>query len=261
MPASGGTSQGDRPMVKRLIVPLIGALALIGRPAWADVAQIQFFGSQTNQSGLGAPQGGPVSDSGEPIVSVQSLFDEGIVGPFAISGGILDLKTPDATSVDLSFFPPVYINSYAAAGGSLALTGSLFGLPDDSTLLTATFAGGSTSAFVDPTVDLIAFSGQLRVTWISPVLLSNLGLRAAATHGDGSIVVTRFQSGDSLSTFTSVSVTPSPEAGTLILFGSGMVAVGAVIRSRTRRGAPRGKSVLRKVSTQPIMGRQVENSP
>src|SRR5712692_2802068 len=136
----GRTNQGGRAMVKRLVVLVFAVLVLMGSLARADVAQIQFWGSQTGRSDLAAPQGGPVSDSGEPIDSVQSFVNGNLVGPFAIAGGTLDFKTPDATSVNLSFFPPAYINSYADAGGSFSLSGSLFGLPADSALLTATFA-------------------------------------------------------------------------------------------------------------------------
>jgi len=230
------------------------ALAAASQSAWADEeAQIDIRGTQSGQSNLKAPLGGRVSDSGEPVDFMQAIVNDVPQGPFSISDGAFSFKTPKATSVDLSYYPPAYTNFYAAGGGSLTLTGSIFGLPDGSPLFTATFApeipppyGAVTSAFVDPTVDLVAFAGLLTITWTNPELLNALGIGDFPGDGDGSISVTRYRNGDtgSLGTLTGFTLqldgpVATPEPATAFLLGAGLLGI-----MGRRRTANRAKPSL-----------------
>ena len=173
-------------------------------------------------------------------------FNDVPAGPFSISGGALNFTTPDPTSVDNTSFYPAYFNYYAAGGGTLSLTGSIFGLPDGSPLLAATFApadtrpyGAVTTAFVDPTVDLVDFSGLLTVTWVNPVLLTDLGA-AGFSQGFGSIGVTRYRNADtgSLDTLTGMTLSvTTPEPATAFFLGTGLLCIVARWRCPGRRKA------------------------
>lgn len=227
------------------------ALVAASQSAWADETQINFSGVQLGRSNLLAPLGQAASDSAEPVDQMAALVSDAPKGPFSISGGALSFSTTKATSVATTF-SPAYFNYYATAGGTLTLTGSIFGLPDGSPLFTATFAaaipppfGATTTAFVDPTVDLIQFGGLLSITWVNPVLLSDLG--ADDVFGDqsfGSIGVTRFRSADTGSLDTSTAITlflvpeeTTPEPTTFVLLGTGLFAMASRWRAGSRRAA------------------------
>ena len=182
---------------------------------------------------------------------MQGEVDDGSFGPFAISSGALSFATPNPTSV--VDFPPGYFNYFAAGGGSLTLTGSVFGLPNGSSLLTATFAPAiqppypsTTSVFVDPTSDLIDFSGLLNVTWVNPTLLSDVGADNISYLGFGTLSVTLSRSPDgSVNTVSGITallaVTPEPD--TAFLLGTallGTLAAWWVFRRWNSRGSSCG---------------------
>jgi hypothetical protein len=198
--------------------------AALSSEAWADGVQIEFFGSQLGSSELGSRLGGPTSGSLQ-ITELQPVLPGALKGSHSVSGGVAGFTTPDPTSVYLGLYPPVYINLYGKPGGDLTVTGSLFDLPAGSTLMTATFGAAGTSAFVDPTVEVIGFNGSLIAGWVNPALLSDLGIRTQSAGFTGTIGVTRFINAGTgiLETDTAISVVPIPEPGELLLVGSGLV--------------------------------------
>ena len=212
------------------------ALTTLSPRAWADqVHQVLFniSGLQSGPSNLRAPRGGPVTDSGGPVDGMQGEVDDGVFGPLAIIGGALSFATPNPTSV--VDFPPGYFNYFAAGGGSLTLTGSVLGLTAGSSLLTATFAPAipppypsTTNVFVDPTSGLIDFAGLLNVTWVNPVLLSDLGAGNINYFGFGTVSVTQSRNGDgSLGTVRGITalLVVTPEPGTAFLFGAALLGI------------------------------------
>jgi len=229
-------------MRNRIFVALaVFALAVATQSVWADGVQLNFSGVQSGQSNLLAPLGKTTSDSAEPVDQLDAIVDDVGKGPFSISGGALSFSTPNATSVDVTLLP-AYFNYYSAVGGTLTLTGSIFGLPNGSPLLTAKFAipnppsyAATTNVFVDPTADVIDFGGLLSISWVSPVLLSNLG--ADDTFGSqsfGSVSVVRYHNAatGSLDTLTNVTVllapeVAAPEPATFVILGAGLFAVSA----------------------------------
>jgi hypothetical protein len=210
---------------------------MLSPTAWADQihkVQFNFSAVQSGASNLSAPRGGPVSDSGVPIDQMQGEVEDGVFGPVVISGGALNFATPNPTSV--ADFPPGYFNYYAAGGGSLTLTGSVFSLPAGSSLLTATFAPAipppypsTSNVFVDPTSGLTEFTGLLNVTWVNPMLLSDLGAGGISYVGFGNMDVTQSRNTDgSLNTETGITAIlfVTPEPGTARLLGTALLGVG-----------------------------------
>jgi len=229
----------------RVFVVLAGlALTSSSQTAKADTAQINLYGTQSGSSSLLAPFGGRVSDLGEPVDQLAPIVNDVVGGPFSISGGALSFTTPRPTSEDSSLHP-AYFNYYGVGGGTLTLTGSIFGLPDSTTLLTATFApashrpyGETTTAFADPTADLVDLGGALTVRWINPVLLADTGA-AGFNHGVGSLTVIRsnLAGPGALDTSTSLVLLLSntPEPPTILLVGTAVLALAARWWSRSGR--------------------------
>jgi hypothetical protein len=216
-------------------------LAATSQIAWADEAQLNIYGVQLGESNLSVPLGGVGSDSAEPMNQMQAIVNDVPAGPFAISGGSLSFATPNPTSVDTSF-SPAYFNYYGLGGGSLTLTGSAFGLPDGSTLLTATFApkqmrpyGAISTVFVDPTVDLVDVAGLLSITWVNPALLNGLGIGDFPGTGDGSLAVSRSRDPGTGSLDTASGLVlqldgpaaPAPEPASAFLLGVGFLSLAA----------------------------------
>ena len=224
--------------MRNRIIALVAVLAVtaLGSTARADqVHQVQFnfSGVKPGLSNLSAPRGAPVSGSGLVADQMQGEVDDDTFGPLAITGGTLSFATPNPTSV--VDFAPGYFNYFAAGGGILTLTGSAFGLPDGSTLLTATFAPAipppfpsTSNVFVDPTSGLIEFSGLLNVTWVNPTLLNDVGAGGINYVGIGTMDVTLSQSPDgSLNTETGITalLTVTPEPGTAGLLGTAVLGI------------------------------------
>ena len=225
-------------VTKNRILAAVAVLALstLSPRVWADqvhVVQFNISGLQSGPSNLLAPKGRPARDSGEPVNQMQALVDDAVFGPLSISGGALSFVTPNPTSV--VDFPPGYFNYFAAGGGSLTLTGSVLGLTAGSSLLTATFAPAipppypsTTNVFVDPTSGLIDFAGLLNVTWVNPVLLSDLGAGNINYFGFGTVSVTQSRNGDgSLGTVRGITalLVVTPEPGTAFLFGAALLGI------------------------------------
>ena len=241
-------------VTKNRILAAVAVLALstLSPRVWADqvhVVQFNISGLQSGPSNLLAPNGRPARDSGEPVNQMQALVDDAVFGPLSISGGALSFVTPNPTSV--VDFPPGYFNYFASGGGTLALTGSVLGLPDDSLLMTATFAPAipppfpsTTSVFVDPTTGLIDFSGLLNIISVNPMLLSDLGAGDVSYQGFGTVAVTRSLNTDtgSLGTVTGITalLIVTPEPGTAFLSGTALLGIVAGWRrgSRTRARIP-----------------------
>ena len=179
--------------------------------------------------GLGHPAGDSL-DMGN-MATVNSDVT-GHTNPVQIFLGGLNFTTADATRI---FFDPPHtiLTSYDLPGGSGVLNGSVFGV--NGTLLTINsflpvgqgyYDGASLSSYQGP------FQGVL-----NPALLTDLGLPAGSGSGYGTITDSEFFSGqftDYEMTITFTPTTPTPEPGSLALFGSGIVGLAGVLRRRLK---------------------------
>lgn len=153
----------------------------------------------------------------------------GYTTPVQITAGNLNYTTANATRI--YFDPPhTILTWYDLAGGSGALSGSVFAV--NGTLLTISaflpvgegyYDGATTTAYGGP------FEGVL-----NSALLTDLGLPAGSGYGHGTITDQEFFLGQFTMYYVNVTFTPTPEPGTLALFGSGIVGLAGVLRRRLK---------------------------
>jgi uncharacterized repeat protein (TIGR03803 family) len=122
------------------------------------------------------------------LVSIAAVSSDvpGYTNPAPVSGGALSWISSPATIVQcaLSLRPDSCGATYGNAGGNASLIGSVFGLPSGSTLLSASFQGGATSSYQSHTGNT-NFYGRVSVSYVNPLILSNLGLAGLPNDGVG----------------------------------------------------------------------------
>jgi len=180
-------------------------------------------------SNLGlADQVGQVSGDSVTIATVNSDVP-GYTQPVPINGGLLNWMSAPATSVRCYSSLPAegggpkglrpsrvpglsHCNAgYANPGGSASIVGSVFGLPNGSSLLAASFFGGATSQADNNLGEFIgSFKGSIDISYINPVILANLGMAGLPNHGSGVLYDEIYQDYQAMTNTFTVSVTFTP---------------------------------------------------
>ena len=197
-----------------IVLFLILTAALCANPSYAQTVTFSYsFSCDTNQdphclkSDLRVATGpGGIAGDTVTIATVNSDVP-GYTQPVPINKGLLNFTSSPATRVMCDPPPSGCYAIYDDPGGSAAISGSVFGLPDGTPLLNAWFQGGAQS---QGGLFHTNFSGTISISFINPVLLNNLGLAGASNCGTGGlrdVVYYDYQSGIASQT---VSVTFTP---------------------------------------------------
>ena len=219
--------------LRTIIASLMLVLALALIPATASAGTVTFSFSDSchecsptsNLWTAGAP-GMSTVELGVPIDTVTSgtTFDN--------PNGQPTFTSAPATSLGPTYYPPFTWSAlYANPGGSGTITypGGLGWLLNISYFL----GDGSSGQYDKP--GGYAWYQSSYIGDINPALLSALGLDPRFTHGYGTI--SDSASGDYFEWDRNVTLTfmPSPEPGTLALFGSGILGLAGVLRRKLQR--------------------------
>jgi len=152
------------------------------------------------------------------------------VNGLTIGAGNLSFTSPGATS---SFDdPPGVIDKFDNPGGSFIITGVVPGLWTPTTLLGGTFLAGGRGDY--HTWGEI-FQSPIDVTFVNPTLLDDLGMSGSTPYGYGTLVDAVYFNGPGQDWSVQVTYAPSPEPGSLMLLGSGVVGIGGLLRKRLGR--------------------------
>ncbi len=219
-------------MMKKVTLTLacLALLASFSGVARADAISFSFiFGGsatvQNNASGLTAGPG---------LVLVVSDAD---TGAYYTVNGAASVQTGSTTSWAVA---SGIFNATFGAGGSVGVTGAagicppdcgptlLSGTMEANSLYSATLGGGNGS-----------FHGLFNVTYVNPNILALFGLGPSFLP-DGSVslnsssnnMVTAIRDNATLAGGTITIDTPTPEPGTLALFGTGILGLAGMIRRK-----------------------------
>ncbi len=205
-------------MTRRAIAVTITIFMLlshaVGLVSASTLTEIHFSGRQPTRT-MTSPVGGVTSSPGEEIDTVNGI---------AIAGGLLQFTSPEALTT--TFFPGGYSNFYGP-GGAFTLTGSVFGLPAGSLLLSGSF-GASEGRRHD--VGYVQFlPGSFIFDYLDPTVaahFSPFGFRPVSFT-----VVEGFPL--ELGTFTDITLVSSEPAADLAV-GLGALLVAVVFWTRRR---------------------------
>jgi uncharacterized repeat protein (TIGR03803 family) len=161
-----------------------------------------------------AGQVGEIASDQVAIATVNSDVP-GHTTPVPISGGSLSWVSTPATGVRCyASLPPGLSHcqaGYANPGGSASIVGSVFGLPNGSSLLAASFFGGATSAADNNLGEFIGgFTGSIDISYINPVILANLGMAGLPNQGSGVLSDQIYEDYQAMTNSFTVSVTFTP---------------------------------------------------
>lgn len=183
------------------VAGLLGLCALVGFAPSAHATEVDFFCSVTNGS---FPCTGTVATAAGPQYSSTGIDMFNTNGPYS-----------SAT---------VFTFTFDTSTGAIKLT-------DGTNTLTGkinSFTSGP-SATLPGTTDVL-----MKVSWTSlpAAVQSQLG----TVQGTGLVTSVDFQISNSTAQVIHIIITPVPEPGSLTLFGSGLLAVGALVRRKFSRG-------------------------
>ena len=123
-------------------------------------------------------------------ITIASVNSDASSNSSPIRGGVFQFRSSPATQVQCQSAKGDAYDCYAqygSPGGSAAVTGSVFGLPSGSTLLSASFLGGAYSEVGQDELGYVRvnFEGWINVSYLNPVLLANLGMDGLPNSGIG----------------------------------------------------------------------------
>lgn len=247
-------------MKKAFLLVLAGVVILGISAISARADSMTFTGGQTGNGGVLEWDGG--SPLGVVDAVIESVFLTSLGPNFAhdVDAFMTFVTGPQLScSIGGVACPPGpaggVITATFGGGGSFSVVGSVddFGIPDGTTLLSGVFLPGSLASFtllpMDDSgnmgigADGGTFKGLLDITGIDPVLLAALGFPPGFTQGDGSLFTTFVEmlwtqndegyfAVDATVDLATVEVTPIPEPGTLLLFGTGLFVGALFLRKR-----------------------------
>jgi hypothetical protein len=194
-----------------------------------------FAGSEVGSSNLSVPLGGPASVFGHPITSVSG---------FPIAGGAMSFVTLPPTATFSGFGG--YSNIYGKPGGTVFITGSVFGLPANSPLFVGTVGTGlgGCNTFFGPPFDTCSYTSGgnpqlgtstgdagIIVEYVNPALFSTFGIRGnqqaylPVAFGIGQSVFIECSKGvctasGPITTTGGLFLEPVPEPTTIFLLGT-----------------------------------------
>ena len=175
---------------------------------------------------------GPIYGLRMPITALTS--DGKTVEVSGAVSGWLQLETGDVISASSK-------GDVLASGGTMRVIGMFPGDTKDVVLLTATFVGPVTVSELsnEPKGGLLALTGNIQITGLAPSVTAAFpGLDVPITRV---IIHAPLRSNGSFSgKATTENLGTVPEAGSIVLFGSGLLGVAAVIsRNRKRKSLTR----------------------
>ncbi len=170
-------------------------------------------GCPSSNLGL-ATQVGEVASDTVAIATVNSDVP-GYTTPVPINGGSLNWVSTPATGVRCyASLPPGLSHcqaGYANPGGNASIAGSVFGLPNGSSLLAASFFGGATSEADNNLGEFIGtFKGSIDISYINPAILANLGMAGLPNQGSGVLSDEFYEDYQAFTNSFTVSVTFTP---------------------------------------------------
>ncbi len=203
-----------------VVLFLILATPLCANPSYAQTVTFSYsFSCDTNkdpyclQSNLHVANGlGGTAGDSVTIATVNSDVP-GYTQPIPISKGLLNFISSPATRVMCDPPPSGCYAIYDNPGGSAAITGSVFGLHDGSSLLTASFQGGAQS---QGALFHTNFGGAISISFINPAILTNLGMADSPNQGTGELSDVVYYDYNSGIASHEVSVTFTPAHYTVI---------------------------------------------
>ncbi len=148
--------------------------------------------------------GSPATD----LITIAAVKSDvpGHTDPVPISDGSLNWTSTPATWV---WCVDGCEAEYSDPGGAASIVGSVFGLPEGSTLLTASFLGGANSFGISMGYPRAQFTGSVIISHVDPAILANLGILDAPNYGIGVVSDSFVYDSDSRSFGASVIFTPS----------------------------------------------------
>ncbi len=217
---------------RRLVIGLAAVLVsclFVGVSAMADTISFQgtkgtFSFGNTTSSSLVTP--------GASITGISDLVNSAL--DVSVQGGLITLTSGAAKSMCSSATCSVVFGT----GGTLTLTGgvSALGIPAGTTLVTATFADGSSTFFSTGTG---TFGGDLTSLTVNSMILSYFKITGARGSEAQTFTGVTFNSSKGFhgevgtSGLTISGMTPSvPEPSSLSLFTLALIALGLVVTRR-----------------------------
>ena len=229
-------------MALRKLVYLALALALpalmIPSAARADGLSFRFSEPTGGHMVFGTTSGTNFHTLGGPVPSSPALTSVGTQNTgthFSGTLGTVNFSTGNFLSETFFNGHPTSL-TYAPGGViSIVSTSAMGPLSAGATLFTGTFSGNVVLKTTNPNLAFPdwTLTGAIKTISVNPTLLAMLGLsgQGAGTFSAVTMDISWKKNGGCLSG-GGIDLTPTPEPGTLLLFGSGMLSIAGMLRRR-----------------------------
>ncbi len=150
---------------------------------------------------------------------------------YAISNGFLGFSTAPAYFTNTwQEGPETDYQDDFGAGGGFSVTGSVFGIPPGSTLISGDFLGMICAGYDGPLNFYDNCGSYIRVSYINAAILQGFGLPTNLSFAGTLDGTTIFDGYNGLSSFDEISITSTPEPTTLVLAGWGLILIALPLR-------------------------------